>query len=108
MTISALPVTARVLQELNLYRTDTGLLIMGALTINDVSGWLVFAVILGLAGKSLVNLTTIPIILISTIIFAGVALSFGRKFTNGQTARMMVIFLNTSSTIYTEQVVIKN
>ncbi len=82
MTISALPVTARVLQELNLYRTDTGMLIMGALTINDVIGWLVFAVILGIAGKAIVSLMDIPLILVSTVVFAVAALSIGRGLTN--------------------------
>lgn len=82
MTISALPVTARVLQDLNLYRTDTGLLIMGALTINDVAGWLVFAVILGIAGDTIVNALDIPLILISTIVFTVAALSIGRRMTN--------------------------
>ena len=79
MTISALPVTARVLQDLNLYRTDTGLLIMGALTINDVAGWLVFAVILGIAGGTVTTATKIPLILIYTIVFAVVSLSIGRR-----------------------------
>jgi len=82
MTISALPVTARVLQELNIYRTDTGLLIMGALTINDLAGWIIFAIILGFAGEAIVNLTDIPFILLSTVIFAVVALSIGRSLTN--------------------------
>ncbi len=78
MTISALPVTARVLQELSIYRTDIGLLIMCALTINDVAGWLVFAVILGFvtgAGGALAN---IPWIIGGTILFTGLGLTVGR------------------------------
>ena len=82
MTISALPVTARVLQELKLYRTDTGLLIMGALTINDVAGWLVFAVILGIAGEAIVSMAQIPLILLATVAFTVACLSVGRRLTN--------------------------
>lgn len=82
MTISALPVTARVLQEFNLYRTDTGLLIMGALTINDVAGWLVFAIILGIAGEAIVSMADIPLIILFTVVFAAAALSVGRHLTN--------------------------
>jgi Kef-type K+ transport system membrane component KefB len=82
MTISALPVTARVLQDLNLYRTDTGMLIMGALTINDVIGWLVFAVILGIAGDTIGSATDIPLILLYTVVFAVACLSIGRSLTN--------------------------
>ncbi len=81
MTISALPVTARVLQDLNLYRTDMGLLIMCALTINDVAGWLVFAVILGLAGEAISSLAEIPLIIGATIAFALAALTAGRRAT---------------------------
>jgi Kef-type K+ transport system membrane component KefB len=48
MSISAMPVTARIMQDLSVYRTDLGLLIMSALTMTDVAGWLVFAMILGI------------------------------------------------------------
>lgn len=82
MTISALPVTARVLQDLYLYRTDLGLLIMSALTINDVAGWLVFAVILGIAGEAFTNTHQIPLMIIFTLLFAGAALTIGRRVTN--------------------------
>lgn len=87
MTISALPVTARVLQDLNLYRTDTGLLVMCALTINDVAGWLVFAIILGLAGEAIVSFEAIPLILFATVAFASVALTVGRRVTNAALER---------------------
>lgn len=87
MTISALPVTARVLQDLNLYRTDAGLLVMCALTINDVAGWLVFAIILGLAGEAIVSPTAIPLILIATVAFATLALTVGRRATNAALER---------------------
>jgi len=79
MTISALPVTARVLQDLKIYRTDLGLLIMSALTINDVAGWIVFAVILGMvteAGMSLVNMS---FVVGATMVYAVFCLSLGSK-----------------------------
>lgn len=82
MTISALPITARVLQDLNLYRTDAGLLIICALTINDVAGWLVFAVILGMAGEAIVSPVAIPLILLATFAFSALALTGGRRVTN--------------------------
>ncbi|MCX7847613.1 MAG: cation:proton antiporter [bacterium] len=82
MTISALPVTARVLQDLYLYRTDVGLLIMGALTINDVAGWVVFAIILGIAGEAFTQVHQIPLMIVLTVGFAVSALTFGRRLTN--------------------------
>ncbi|MDZ4200151.1 MAG: cation:proton antiporter [Kiritimatiellia bacterium] len=79
MTISALPVTARVLQDLKIYRTDLGLLIMSALTINDVAGWIVFALILGMVtgvGMSLVQMGSIVLL---TVAFAVFCLTLGSK-----------------------------
>ena len=46
MTISAMPVAARGLHDLNLLKTDLGFLTMSALAVNDVVGWVLFAVIL--------------------------------------------------------------
>ncbi|HQQ68077.1 MAG TPA: cation:proton antiporter [Candidatus Cloacimonadota bacterium] len=48
MTISALPVAIRVMRDLNILKTDLGFLILSALTINDIAGWVIFTIILGL------------------------------------------------------------
>lgn len=79
MTISALPVTARVLQDLKIYRTDLGLLIMSALTINDVAGWIVFALILGMVTEAGMTMFQMGFVLVSTIAFAVFCLSLGSK-----------------------------
>jgi Kef-type K+ transport system membrane component KefB len=46
LSISALPVIARILMDLDLMKTDLGMLIMGSATVNDLIGWSIFAVIL--------------------------------------------------------------
>jgi Kef-type K+ transport system membrane component KefB/mannitol/fructose-specific phosphotransferase system IIA component (Ntr-type) len=79
MTISALPVTARVLQDLKVYRTDLGLLIMSALTINDVAGWIIFAMILGFVTDASMSVLGLGFILVATIAFATVCLSVGSR-----------------------------
>lgn len=79
MTISALPVTARVLQDLKIYRTDLGLLIMSALTINDVAGWLVFALILGMVTDAGMTVSHMGLVVLSTIVFAVFCLSLGSR-----------------------------
>jgi Kef-type K+ transport system membrane component KefB/mannitol/fructose-specific phosphotransferase system IIA component len=50
LSISALPVIAKTLMDLGLYRTDLGMLIVAAAVFNDLVGWIVFAVVLGLMG----------------------------------------------------------
>jgi len=48
MSISALPVIARTLMDLNIYRSDLGMVVIAAAVFNDLTGWLIFALILGL------------------------------------------------------------
>ncbi len=79
MTISALPVTARVLQDLKIYRTDLGLLIMSALTINDVAGWIVFALILGMVAEAGMSVVQMGLIVLATVAFAVFCLSLGSR-----------------------------
>lgn len=51
LSISALPVIAKTLMDLGLYRTDFGVVVMAAALVNDLLGWLVFALILGMIGQ---------------------------------------------------------
>lgn len=48
LSISALPVIARTLMDLNLYRSDLGMIIIAAAIFNDLAGWIIFAMILGM------------------------------------------------------------
>jgi Kef-type K+ transport system membrane component KefB/mannitol/fructose-specific phosphotransferase system IIA component len=50
MSISALPVIARTLIDLGLYRSDLGMIVIAAAVVNDLAGWGVFAAILGMMG----------------------------------------------------------
>ncbi|MBN1944660.1 MAG: cation:proton antiporter [Bradymonadales bacterium] len=50
LSISALPVIAKTLLDLNLFRTDLGMVVVAAAIFNDLLGWIIFAIILGLMG----------------------------------------------------------
>lgn len=52
LSISALPVIAKTLMDLDLYRTDIGMIVIAAAVFNDLVGWIVFAVILSMMGTS--------------------------------------------------------
>lgn len=52
MSITALPVIARTLMDLKLYRTDFGMLVIAAAMFDDLVGWILFASILGLVGQT--------------------------------------------------------
>ncbi|MBX3451092.1 MAG: cation:proton antiporter [Planctomycetaceae bacterium] len=48
IAISALPVIAKTLMDLDLYRTDFGMVIVSAAIFNDVIGWTIFSLILAM------------------------------------------------------------
>ncbi|GDY14237.1 hypothetical protein LBMAG53_31150 [Planctomycetota bacterium] len=52
MSITALPVIAKTLRDLHLYRSDLGMVVMSAATVGDFLGWLLFAVVLAMAGHT--------------------------------------------------------
>jgi len=80
LSITALPVIAKILIDMDMFKSDIGMLIMSAAMMNDLFGWIVFAVVLALIspdqamenGPSL--LTTIAL----TLIFIGVMLTVVR------------------------------
>lgn len=79
MSISALPVIAKTLMDLNLYRTDLGMVVVSAAIFNDLIGFTLFAVILGMIGTPAVGLgigSTIAL----TLLFAAFMLTIGRWF----------------------------
>jgi Kef-type K+ transport system membrane component KefB len=51
LSISALPVIARILMELNLVKTELGSIIITSATVNDLVGWGLFAVVLSNFGE---------------------------------------------------------
>ena len=77
MAISSLPVIARTLMDLNLYRTDLGMIVVSAAIFNDLIGWTVFALILGMMnehGAASSVATTVGL----TLLYAAVMLTAGR------------------------------
>ncbi len=80
MAISAMPVAARCLHDLNLLKTDLGFLAMSALAVNDLIGWALFAILLGLFTQSTVAIGPIVLIIAGTVGFSALVLSVGRSF----------------------------
>lgn len=78
MTISAMPIAARALVDLNLYKTDLGFLIMSALSVNDIIGWLIFTMILGVFTQATLEIKKVVLIFSATLLFVIFSLSFGR------------------------------
>lgn len=83
LTISAMPVTARVLHSLDLLKSEVGFITMSALAVNDVIGWVLFTMILGLFTRQSLEIRSLAVVLVSTVGFAAAALAFGRKASTG-------------------------
>ncbi|MDD5069816.1 MAG: cation:proton antiporter [Candidatus Omnitrophica bacterium] len=79
MTISDLPITARTLHDLKIFKTDLGFLIMSALSVNDIIGWLIFTLVLGVFTQANIDLSNILVVAATTIAFTVVCLTIGRK-----------------------------
>ncbi|WP_319200606.1 cation:proton antiporter [uncultured Ilyobacter sp.] len=82
MTISAMPVAIRGLHDLNILKSDTGFLIVSALTINDVIGWIIFTIILSIFTQESLQIDKIAYIIIFTLLFVYMALFHVKKLLN--------------------------
>lgn len=79
MTISAMPVSIRVMDELKLMRTDLGFLTISALSINDVIGWVVFTIILGIFTRGAPDVVYVGSLVALTAALILVAATIGKK-----------------------------
>jgi fructose-specific phosphotransferase system IIA component len=82
MTISDMPVAARALHDLRLSKTDMGFLIMSALSVNDIIGWLVFAMVLSVSIRPDIGIVNNLLIMTGTIAFTTICLTVGRAVTS--------------------------
>jgi K+:H+ antiporter len=79
MSISAIPLVAKVLMDLDLLRLAVGQLIIGAAVVNDIIGWLFFAMLLSLMTGGVVVGGSVAWVAALTLVFAGSCLTFGRR-----------------------------
>jgi Kef-type K+ transport system membrane component KefB/mannitol/fructose-specific phosphotransferase system IIA component len=78
LSISALPVIAKTLLDLGLFKTDVGLLVMAAAMIDDLVGWLAFSVLLGPMQGGTMNLLSVVRSVGLTVAFVLAALVVAR------------------------------
>ena len=78
MSITAMAVTARTFQDLGLLKSDLGFLTISALAVNDIIGWSLFSVIMGLFLQTGHDGPNVIVMILGTIAFATLALTLGR------------------------------
>ncbi|MEX2595138.1 MAG: cation:proton antiporter [Anditalea sp.] len=81
ISITGLAVIARILMDLELFKTNSGLLMIGSAMIIDVLAWIIFSVILSLKGDSPEGMGVILTIAL-TLVFTFIMLTVGKAFIN--------------------------
>jgi Kef-type K+ transport system membrane component KefB/mannitol/fructose-specific phosphotransferase system IIA component len=88
LSISALPVIAKTLLDLGLFKTEMGLLVMAAAMIDDLLGWLSFSVLVGPMQGGELKLEKTLITVALTVGFVVVCLVLGRQVVDRVFARI--------------------
>lgn len=82
LSISALPVIAKTLLDLRLFRSDIGMVVISAAVVDDLTGWTIFAVLLGMMGSADARVSHgdggIGMTIFLTLAFAATMLTLGR------------------------------
>jgi Kef-type K+ transport system membrane component KefB/mannitol/fructose-specific phosphotransferase system IIA component (Ntr-type) len=79
LSISALPVIAKTLLDLGLFKTDVGLLVMTVAMVDDLVGWIAFSVLLGPMQGGSIDLATLARTILLAGAFAVFCIVFGRR-----------------------------
>ena len=79
LTISSLPVIAKVLSELHLLRRNFGQLTLAVAMANDVIGWILLGLIAGLAGSGAFDLGELATTVVGLIVFLALAAAVGQR-----------------------------
>jgi len=82
LSITALPIIAKILLDLNLIKTDFGVQLLSSAMINDIFGWLFFAILIQLIETGMVNVPTVIRTVLLTIITAILILTLIRHLIN--------------------------
>ena len=82
LSITALPVVARTLMDLQIFKSEIGYLIMAAAMFNDLIGWIIFSVVLGMIGQNSEHPLSLSSLILTIIGFILFVLLFVRKFIN--------------------------
>lgn len=88
LSISAMPVIAKTLLDLGLFKTDIGLLVMTAAMLDDLIGWVAFSILLGPMRGTGLELVPLAKTFALALLFVLGLLVFGRKILDRVLARL--------------------
>ena len=79
LSISAVPVIAKILLDLGLMRRELGMLILACGIVDDSVGWLMLSIVAGLAERGVVDVGSVSVLLLETALFIGFCYFAGRR-----------------------------
>ncbi len=79
LSIASVKIVATVVREMNFMRRNVGQVILGSAIIDDTIGWIIIAVIFGLAGQGKIEPLGVAKSVIGTIAFMAFSLTIGRR-----------------------------
>jgi Kef-type K+ transport system membrane component KefB len=79
MSISAIPVIARILLDLEILKTKVGMVIMSTAVADDTVGWIVLAVVTSLVSRGVVDVVTVAVATVGTAAFLVLAFTVGQR-----------------------------
>jgi Kef-type K+ transport system membrane component KefB/nucleotide-binding universal stress UspA family protein len=79
LSIASVKIVATVVREMNFLRRTVGQVILGSAIVDDTIGWIIIAVIFGLALKGHVDRLSIAQSVIGTLVFMAFSLTIGRR-----------------------------
>jgi Kef-type K+ transport system membrane component KefB/nucleotide-binding universal stress UspA family protein len=79
LSISALPVIAKILADMNLMRRDFGQITIAAGMANDLIGWLLLGVVAGIAGSGGFEPVRLLVTVVAVVAFLGISMTVGQR-----------------------------
>src|SRR5712692_8238231 len=79
LSISSVKIVAMVIMEADFMRRNIGQLILASAIIDDTVGWIIIAMISGIAAGGVLNLKGVSFTVGGTLIFLGLSFTFGRR-----------------------------
>ncbi len=82
MSITALPIVAKILMEQKLIQTDFGMLVLASALLNDLAGWILFSIIIHMMNTGGVDAVSLLITAVLTVSTSVVIITAGRYIIN--------------------------
>ncbi len=87
LSISALPVIAKIMSDMGLLRRNVGQLTIAAGMANDLVGWMLLGAVVGVFTAGRVDIAGLGLTLASVVVFLLLALTVGQRFADGTLRR---------------------